>query len=70
MLWFNLKGMEYLHAKKIELGKLCSRNIFLESKVKIGMTDYIYKHAPSVKYVQFVQYTIFLLRFIDFVGKH
>ena len=44
------KGMEYLHAKKIELGKLCSRNVFLESKVKIGVTDYINKHNPVVKY--------------------
>eukprot|EP00112_Aurelia_sp_Birch-Aquarium-sp1_P003628 Seg1409.3 transcript_id=Seg1409.3/GoldUCD/mRNA.D3Y31 product="Kinase suppressor of Ras 1" protein_id=Seg1409.3/GoldUCD/D3Y31 len=44
------QGMEYLHAKKIELGKLCSRNIFLESKVKIGVTDYINKHNPVVKF--------------------
>lgn len=48
---FNWQGMEYLHAKKIENGKLCSRNVFLESKVKIGMTDYINKHIPIVKYL-------------------
>ncbi|XP_065059797.1 kinase suppressor of Ras 2-like [Rhopilema esculentum] len=42
------QGMEYLHAKKIELGKLCSRNVYLESKVKIAMTDYISRHIPVV----------------------
>ena len=46
---FEFQGMEYLHAKKVELGRLCSRNVFLESKVKIGMTDYIHKHKPIVK---------------------
>ena len=43
------QGMGYLHAKGIILGKLCSRSIFLESKVKIGITDYTMVNTPVVK---------------------
>ncbi|XP_002159189.2 kinase suppressor of Ras 2 [Hydra vulgaris] len=43
------QGMGYLHAKGITLGKLCSKNIFLESKVKISITDYTMVRQPSVK---------------------
>jgi len=45
------QGMGYLQAKGITLGKLCSRNIFLEAKVKIGITEYTTTQQPVVKYV-------------------
>jgi len=43
------QGMGYLHAKGIALGKLCSRNIYLESKVKIAITDYAVTTKPTIK---------------------
>ena len=52
-LWshiFSLKGknlffqiahaLGYLHAKDIVHGRLCSRNVFLESKVQLSVLDY------------------------------
>lgn len=43
------QGMGYLQAKGITLGKLCSRNVFLEAKVKIGITEYATTTQPTVK---------------------
>lgn len=43
------QGMGYLHGKGINLGKLCSRNIYLESKVKIGISDYTITNTPTIK---------------------
>lgn len=42
-------GMGYLHAKGIVHTKLCSRNIFLESKVKISITDYSTYNGTSYR---------------------
>ena len=33
-------ALGYLHAKNIVHGRLCSRNVFLESKVQVSLLDY------------------------------
>ena len=33
-------ALGYLHAKDIVHGRLCSRNVFLESKVQLSVLDY------------------------------
>ena len=41
-------ALGYLHAKDIVHGRLCSRNVFLESKVQLSVLDYSVGHSNVV----------------------